>query len=83
MSAAHPLLTIEAESQPGAHVIRIAGELDLGGVLTSNRRCKGPSGPKPIGSSWTWRRSRSSTRSDWERSLGPVVGRRATGTVWR
>jgi anti-sigma B factor antagonist len=31
MSPAHPLLTIEAESQPGAHVIRIAGELDLAG----------------------------------------------------
>ena len=31
MSPAHPLLTIEAESQPDAYVIRIAGELDLGG----------------------------------------------------
>jgi anti-sigma B factor antagonist len=31
MSAAHPLLTIESESQADAHVIRIAGELDLGG----------------------------------------------------
>ena len=29
--AAHPLLTIESESQPDAHVIRIAGELDLAG----------------------------------------------------
>jgi anti-sigma B factor antagonist len=31
MSSAHPLLTIESESQADAHVIRIAGELDLGG----------------------------------------------------
>ena len=31
MSPAHPLLAIEAESQPRAHVIRIAGELDLAG----------------------------------------------------
>jgi anti-anti-sigma factor len=31
MSTVHPLLTIEAESQPGAHVIRITGELDAGG----------------------------------------------------
>ena len=31
MSPAHPLLTIEAESQPDAYVIRITGELDLGG----------------------------------------------------
>ena len=31
MFAAHPLLTIEAESQPGTYVIRITGELDLGG----------------------------------------------------
>ena len=31
MSAAHPLLTIDAESQPGACVIRMTGELDLGG----------------------------------------------------
>ena len=31
MSPAHPVLSIEAETQPGAHVIRIAGELDLAG----------------------------------------------------
>jgi anti-sigma B factor antagonist len=31
MSPAHPLLAIEAESQPDAYVIRITGELDLAG----------------------------------------------------
>jgi anti-sigma B factor antagonist len=31
MSPAHPLLTIEAESQADAYVIRIIGELDLAG----------------------------------------------------
>ena len=31
MCPAHQLLAIEAESQPGAYVIRITGELDLGG----------------------------------------------------
>ena len=31
MFVAHPLLTIEAESQADAYVIRIIGELDLGG----------------------------------------------------
>ena len=46
MSPAHPLLTIEAESQPDAYVIRIAGELDLGGcpalesALRGAERCQ-------------------------------------------
>jgi anti-sigma B factor antagonist len=31
MFAAHPLLTIKAESQAHTYVIRVAGELDLGG----------------------------------------------------
>lgn len=30
MFPTHPLLTTEAESQPGAYVIRITGELDVG-----------------------------------------------------
>ena len=56
MSPAHPLLAIEAESQPDAYVIRITGELDLAGCPGLESALQEAEQPTRTGSSSTSRR---------------------------